>query len=303
MGVFELKINHLVLDCAYCQQPLRPDQIRGQAYTVGEMKSPQSFRFFPSSTSLLGLAVRWRPHLLWCLHPPTRKGMYLQLPFAGPHHRSDEVQMHLLRLWGRIHPLLQVFWTQVQHRRCRSQASGTADGVRVLRGRLHQDKSTCLLWMRASSPTSYFQGELSSDLTELIWMQFGLIWFWLHAILPLLQHISGDVLICSPCYRGDIVNYVCCSELDYLVQGITVKCVACQEYIPFSTLASHQLRECPSKHKLQKITPGSSARKNLCGNTCMPLTSAPLFLHPHGCLKAPSWGRCLDGCVGITPPF
>ena len=108
--MFELKINQLVLDCAYCQQPLRPDQIRGQAYTVGEMKSPQSFHFFfPSSTSLLGLAVRWRPHLLWCLHPPTRKGMYLQLPFAGPHHRSDEVQMHLLRLWGRIHPLLQVF--------------------------------------------------------------------------------------------------------------------------------------------------------------------------------------------------
>ena len=44
--MFELKINHLVLDCAYCQQPSRPDQIRGQAYTVGEMKSPQSFRFF-----------------------------------------------------------------------------------------------------------------------------------------------------------------------------------------------------------------------------------------------------------------
>ena len=44
--MFELKINQLVLDCAYCQQPLRPDQIRGQAYTVGEMKSPQSFRFF-----------------------------------------------------------------------------------------------------------------------------------------------------------------------------------------------------------------------------------------------------------------
>jgi hypothetical protein len=43
-----------------------------------------------------------------------------------------------------------------------------------------------------------------------------------------------------------------------------VKCVACQEYIPFSALASHQLRECPSKHILQKIAPGSSARKNLC---------------------------------------
>ena len=44
--MFELKINHLVLDCAYCQQPLRPNQIRGQAYTVGEMKSPQSFCIF-----------------------------------------------------------------------------------------------------------------------------------------------------------------------------------------------------------------------------------------------------------------
>jgi hypothetical protein len=33
MGVFELKLNQLVLDCAYCQQPLRPDQIRAQAYT------------------------------------------------------------------------------------------------------------------------------------------------------------------------------------------------------------------------------------------------------------------------------
>jgi hypothetical protein len=54
-----------------------------------------------------------------------------------------------------------------------------------------------------------------------------------------------------------------------------VKCVACEEYLPFSTLALHQLDDCPFKHKLQKIAPGSSAQKNLCGNTCLPPTSAP----------------------------
>ncbi|PAN36858.1 hypothetical protein PAHAL_7G005500 [Panicum hallii] len=81
---------------------------------------------------------------------------------------------------------------------------------------------------------------------------------------PIYKHLSRDSPVCGACYRGDIDNYLHCRELDYLVQGITAKCVACEEYLPFSTLALHQLDDCPFKHKLQKIAPGSSAQKNLC---------------------------------------
>ncbi|XP_039821308.1 uncharacterized protein LOC120683303 [Panicum virgatum] len=81
---------------------------------------------------------------------------------------------------------------------------------------------------------------------------------------PIFRHLSRNSPVCSACYCGDIHNYLHYRELDYLVQGITVKCVACEEYLPFSTLASHQLDDCPFKHKLQKIAPGSSAQKNLC---------------------------------------
>ncbi|KAG2570368.1 hypothetical protein PVAP13_7KG073800 [Panicum virgatum] len=61
-------------------------------------------------------------------------------------------------------------------------------------------------------------------------------------------------LICSACYHADLGTYRHCTELEYLLQGITVKCVACKQYLPFSTLGSHQVGDC-LKHKLQNIAP------------------------------------------------
>ena len=120
---------------------------------------------------------------------------------------------------------------------------------------------------------------VSCALTELIWMQLDLIFgFSVPANLSLLQLWFRNRLICSACYRADIGTYCHCTELEYLLQGITVKCVACKQYLPFSTLGSHQVGDC-LKHKLQNITPGSSARKKFCGNTYLP----PLL--PFSCIN------------------
>ncbi|KAJ1255343.1 hypothetical protein BS78_K258700 [Paspalum vaginatum] len=81
---------------------------------------------------------------------------------------------------------------------------------------------------------------------------------------PIFRHVSRGSRVCSACYRGDITNYLHCSELDYLVEGISVECEACKQNLPFLALASHRLDDCPLKHKLQKIAPGSSIRENLC---------------------------------------
>ncbi|XP_025811960.1 uncharacterized protein LOC112889494 isoform X6 [Panicum hallii] len=82
---------------------------------------------------------------------------------------------------------------------------------------------------------------------------------------PIFRHLLGNMPVCSACYhRGDIANYCHCHELDYLVDGILVECEACKEYLPFPTLASHQLENCSFKQTLLKIGPGSRARKNVC---------------------------------------
>ncbi|KAJ1255998.1 hypothetical protein BS78_K121300 [Paspalum vaginatum] len=68
-----------------------------------------------------------------------------------------------------------------------------------------------------------------------------------------------DRLICSACYRPDVGTYRHCTEVEDLLQGIMVKCVACKQYLPFSTLGPHQLCDCPES-KLQNIAVGLSAR-------------------------------------------
>ncbi|XP_039833325.1 uncharacterized protein LOC120694236 [Panicum virgatum] len=211
MGVFELKINHLVLDCAYCQQPLRPDQIRGQAYTC--------------AGGHIYCGACTRRHEKACISNCRLLDRTIaQMKFKCIFCDSG----------GEYIPYCKFF----EHR-CNTD---------VVDPKLPEQQMEFAFYGGGCIKTSLLVcSECELPLRP-----------------PIFRHISGDVLICSPCYRGDIVNYVRCSELDYLVQGIMVKCVACEEYIPFSTLASHQLRECPSKHKLQKIAPGSSARKNLC---------------------------------------
>ena len=143
MSVLNLRIHKGLLDCNYCRQPLLPDKWWRITYMVGEMRSAQSFCFFPSSTSLLlGLAVRWRPHLLSGVHQPTQEGMYLLLPFAGRDHGSDEVQMQLLRLWK--YPLLRVCGTRVRPPPP-SRGCGTAGRVRLCFGGVHPHReSPCL---------------------------------------------------------------------------------------------------------------------------------------------------------------
>ncbi|KAJ1256519.1 hypothetical protein BS78_K009000 [Paspalum vaginatum] len=83
--------------------------------------------------------------------------------------------------------------------------------------------------------------------------------------LPIFMHVYDKSLVCGACYGNDIGIYIHHKELEYIVQRISVKCMACEEYLPFCALALHQVDDCPFKHKLQKIAPSSSARKNLCG--------------------------------------
>ncbi|PVH61430.1 hypothetical protein PAHAL_3G034500 [Panicum hallii] len=211
MGVFELKINQLVLDCAYCQQPLRPDQIRAQAYTCA------------GSHIYCGACTR-------------------------RHEKACISRCHLLD-----RTIAQMEFKCIL---CDSGGEYVPYG-KFFEHRCNTDVVDPKLPERQMEFAFYGRGRIKTSLLVCSECELPLR-------PPIFRHISGDVLICSPCYRGDIVNYVRCSELDHLVQGIMVKCVACQEYIPFSALAWHQLRECPSKHKLQKIAPGSSARKNLC---------------------------------------
>jgi hypothetical protein len=42
-----------------------------------------------------------------------------------------------------------------------------------------------------------------------------------------------------------------------------VECEACKEYLPFSTLASHQLDDCSFRQTLPKIAPGMPPMFNL----------------------------------------
>ncbi|KAG2481124.1 uncharacterized protein LOC120694352 isoform X1 [Panicum virgatum] len=74
---------------------------------------------------------------------------------------------------------------------------------------------------------------------------------------PIFRHLRKYMHVCSICYhRGDFANYHHCHDLDYLVEGISVECEACKEYLPFSTLASHQLDGCSFRQTLPKIAPG-----------------------------------------------
>ncbi|XP_039820585.1 uncharacterized protein LOC120682674 [Panicum virgatum] len=74
----------------------------------------------------------------------------------------------------------------------------------------------------------------------------------------------SDLPFSGICYhRGDIANYRHCHELDYMVKGISVECEACKEYLPFSTLALHQLDDCSFRQTLPKIAPGMPPMFNL----------------------------------------
>ncbi|PVH34675.1 hypothetical protein PAHAL_7G005400 [Panicum hallii] len=81
---------------------------------------------------------------------------------------------------------------------------------------------------------------------------------------PVFFSRSSNNLICSACYRADISTYRHCTELEYLLQGIKVKCIPCKQYFPFSWLGSRRVGDCPFKRELQNIAPGSSGRKKLC---------------------------------------
>ncbi|XP_039819223.1 uncharacterized protein LOC120681688 isoform X2 [Panicum virgatum] len=85
-------------------------------------------------------------------------------------------------------------------------------------------------------------------------------------IRPPIFLLWSNNLICSACYRGDISTYGYrhCTELEYLLRAIKVKCIACKQYFPFSWLGSRQVGDCPFKCELQNIAPGSSAPKKLC---------------------------------------
>ncbi|KAG2570149.1 hypothetical protein PVAP13_7KG047099 [Panicum virgatum] len=85
-------------------------------------------------------------------------------------------------------------------------------------------------------------------------------------IRPPIFLLWSNNLICSACYRGDISTYGYrhCTELEYLLRAIKVKCIACKQYFPFSWLGLRQVGDCPFKCELQNIAPGSSAPKKLC---------------------------------------
>ncbi|KAG2570141.1 hypothetical protein PVAP13_7KG047072 [Panicum virgatum] len=86
----------------------------------------------------------------------------------------------------------------------------------------------------------------------------------------------SDLPFSGICYhRGDFANYHHCHDLDYLVEGISVECEACKEYLPFSTLASHQLDGCSFRQTLPKIAPGC-ARSPQCPLMSSSPVSGPL---------------------------
>ncbi|PVH47498.1 hypothetical protein PAHAL_4G075900 [Panicum hallii] len=140
-------------------------------------------------------------------------------------------------------------------------------------------KSNCCDSGRKYTPYCEFAGHLCT--TRAVEQQLKSVRAWKECILdtsalvcsecrlplrpPIFRHLLGNMPVCSACYhRGDIANYCHCHELDYLVDGILVECEACKEYLPFPTLASHQLENCSFKQTLLKIGPGSRARKNVC---------------------------------------
>ena len=240
---------------------------------------------FSPFSCFLAVPVRPRSNVLSSMHPPPPlSACWYQC--AEPHLRSDELQMRLQK----IHSLLRVSGTPAWLPVCQIFHSSCPVEVHA------EDKSPPVFWMRGSYPASHFLGELSSD-----WINLGVACFdfglFVHANLPLLQLWSNN-LICSACYRGDISTYGYrhCTELEYLLRAIKVKCIACKQYFPFSRLGSRQVGDCPFKCELQNIAPGSSAPKKLCGNTCLP------HLLPSSCIHMVVW-MVLDGCAGIAPAF
>jgi hypothetical protein len=156
------------------------------------------------------------------------------------------------------------------------RVSGTAAGVPVCQifhsscpVEVHpEDKFPSMFRMQGSSLASHFLGELSSDWINLdaAWFDFG---FSVHGNLSLLQLWFRNCLVCSACYCADSGTYRHCTEIEYLLRGIKVKCIACKQYFPFSWLVSRRVGDCPFKRELQNIAAGSSARKKFCGNTCL----------------------------------
>ncbi|XP_039820742.1 uncharacterized protein LOC120682795 [Panicum virgatum] len=165
MGVFELKINHLVLDCAYCQQPLRPDQIRGQAYTCA------------GGHIYCGACTR----------------------------RHEKACISNCRLLDRTIAQMKF--------KCIFCDSGGEyiPYCKFFEHMCNTDVVDPKLPERQMEFAFYGGGCIKTSLLVCSECELPLR-------PPIFRHISGDVLICSPCYRGDIVNYVRCSELDYLVQ-------------------------------------------------------------------------------------
>ncbi|KAG2564468.1 uncharacterized protein LOC120682986 isoform X2 [Panicum virgatum] len=59
---------------------------------------------------------------------------------------------------------------------------------------------------------------------------------------PIFRRLPWRTPICTACcHNGDVTSYRHNRELEHLIQGITVKCEACKQYLPFSTFASHKL--------------------------------------------------------------